>query len=153
MSAISGAIASLNAAGHIAKGLLGIRDAAKIQAKVIELQAEILSAQQSAFAANSAQTALLTHIRQLETEVAEAKAWDTEKQRYQLSDVGLGSLAYTLRPEAQGAEPAHAICPGCYQKGKKSILQHDSELHFGLLRCHECGAKLRVESKPVSPVW
>jgi hypothetical protein len=153
MSAIGGALASLSAASQIAKGLLGVRDAAMIQDKIIELQAKIPSAQQSAFAANVAQSALLERVRELETEVAEVKAWETEKQRYQLADVGLGSLAYVLKPEAQDAEPVHTICPGCYQKRKKSILQHDTELGFALLTCHECRTKLRVERRSVSPVW
>lgn len=49
---------------------------------------------------------------------SKVKAWDAEKQRYHLTEVGLGGLAYRLKPEAQGAEPVHSICPSCYQNQK-----------------------------------
>jgi hypothetical protein len=149
MSAIAGAVVSLKSAGEIAKSLLTLRDGSMLQGKVIELQAEILSAQEGTLAAQSAQFALLERIRELEAEVAKVKAWDAEKQRYQLADVGLGSLAYVLKPEAQGTEPAHAICANCYQHQNKSILQKDLERGFEVVQCHTCKARLRIKDRPL----
>jgi hypothetical protein len=61
----------------IAKGLKDINDATVRNAAVIELQEKILAAQ-------AEQTALVVRVGELEKEVADLKAWDAEKQRYEL---------------------------------------------------------------------
>jgi hypothetical protein len=141
---------SLNSVTQIAQSMIGLRDAAAFQAKLIELQREILSAQSAALSANAHEGALLQRIGELEKEVTALKAWDAEKQRYQLADVGLGSLAYILKPDAQGAEPSHCICANCCNRQKKSVLQPDAELGHHLLRCPECKDRLRVKEKPIN---
>jgi hypothetical protein len=74
------------------------RDAGLLQAKVIELQGVILSAQGSALASQSAQFALLEQVRALEAEMAKMKAWDSEKSRYELRKFANGAFAYLLKP-------------------------------------------------------
>lgn len=120
---IASAIGSLKTAADIAKGFLDLKEAAAVQGRVIELQGVILAAQSSALAAQSDQLSLLEDIRGLKAKMAQLEAWDTEKQRYILKDYGVGTLAYELKPDAANGEPIHRICPACYQKGHKSILQ------------------------------
>src|SRR5579864_1037972 len=62
-------------------------------------------------------------IDDLEKEVAGFENWETEKQRYQLTDFGGNSFAYSLKPQAANGEPSHRICPNCYERGQKAILQ------------------------------
>ena len=140
MAAIGGAIASLQTAGQIAKSFVGIRDAAVIQSKVIELQTEILAAQHAALAAQSDQFTLLQRIRELEEQTAKLEAWEAEKQRYELKDYGGGTFAYELKPEEARGEPSHRVCAACYQKGQKSILQFDYETSAGQFKfnCPAC---------------
>lgn len=123
MTALASALAALKGAKDIAQAMIGLRDAAAFQSKMIEFQAKIIEANNSAFAAQEERSALLQRISQLETDVARIKAWEAEKQRYQLTDFGGGTFAYVLKPEASGAEPPHRICAACYQQGHKSILQ------------------------------
>jgi rubrerythrin len=113
--AIAG-LGAIKTAFDLAKGLKEINDAANRNAAVIELQEKILTAQQ-------AQAALVERVNELEEEVASFEAWDAEKQRYKLTDYGGGTFAYALKPEAAQGEPAHRICPACYQKRDVSILQ------------------------------
>ena len=104
------AIAGLSAvktAFDIAKGLKDIDDASRRNAAVIELQEKILTAQ-------SAQAALIERVGYLEKEVARFETWETEKQRYELKDVGMGSLAYSVKDAMRGSEPPHQICAACY---------------------------------------
>jgi vacuolar-type H+-ATPase subunit I/STV1 len=145
MSAISGVAASLNAAINIVKAMKDLRDWSVVQSKVIELQSIILDAQSSIFTANQERSTLIERISQLEKELASAKAWEAEKQRYELTDVGTNNFAYALKQSVRGGEPAHYLCANCYQQDKKSILHHMKTASMGdLLTCSLCNAKMLI---------
>jgi hypothetical protein len=142
---IDSIMSPLHAAGDVAKGLVDIRDTVKFGEAVIKLQAQILSAQQGALAAQARETDMAAEIRGLKEHVAEIEAWAAQKDRYRLEKLPPGVFVYALKPEMAGGEPPHQICQTCYQRGKKSIL-HSDEPGNGLyhLNCHECGATLTV---------
>jgi hypothetical protein len=71
----------------IAKGLKDISDATIRNAAVIELQEKILSAQ-------AEQAELIETVSKLKSRVAELEAWDADKKRYRLTDLGGGRMAY-----------------------------------------------------------
>jgi hypothetical protein len=144
MSAISIVATSLNTAVNIAKAMVDVRDATVIQGKVFELQRAILEAQQSVFAANAERSALIEEVREAKAQIARLEAWEEEKQRYQLQDAGKGSLAYAVKEDVRGLEPFHHICAACYQHGRKSILQPDTDGFGRLLFCAECKIKLSI---------
>lgn len=123
LGSIAAAVSSLKAAGDIARGLFDLKTAAEIQGRVIDLQSVILNAQSSAFAAQSEQMSLLQRLGELEKQVSRTEAWEVEIKRYRLRDYGQGRFAYELIAEAANGEPAHRLCPACFQLGKKSILQ------------------------------
>jgi hypothetical protein len=137
---IASAIGSLKAAGDIAKAMSGLHDAQVIQAKVIELQGVILAAQTNALAAQSDQLTLLEEIRTLKAKMAELEAWNAQKKRYQLQDFGGGTFAYALKPEEAQGEPMHRICPACYEKGHRSVLQFQfrNAAHQDKYNCPSC---------------
>jgi len=111
MAMIQGTITGLKVAGDIAKGLLDLKSLADVQGKVIELQSAILSAQSSALAANAAQSAMVDEIGALKEEVTRIKAWESQKERYQLEKIWEnGAVAYALKKSMSGAEPPHWIC-------------------------------------------
>jgi hypothetical protein len=138
-------IGALKTAFDIAKGLKDIDDTARRNAAVIELQEKILSAQ-------SAQSDLVERVRELEKEVAAFETWDADKKRYELKDIGLGSLAYVVKESERGAEPPHQICAACYQHRKVSILQPKSESRDKLLICPECKTKIKIGNLPLRGV-
>jgi hypothetical protein len=146
MSAIGGALSSLNTAMDIAKTMIGLRDGHAIQSKLIELNTKILDAQKSAFAANDERAALIGRIRLLEKELVDLKAGKTETEQYDLTEAGPGMFAYIKTPAMRGTEPAHYVCANCYRQNKISILQH-MQLGSGghLLSCSACNAKNLIQ--------
>jgi uncharacterized protein YlxW (UPF0749 family) len=79
-------LSALKTAFDIAKGLKDIDDAARRNAAVIELQEKILSAQRS-------QSTLIETVSELEKKIAEMKAWESDKQRYELKAIAPGIFA------------------------------------------------------------
>jgi hypothetical protein len=144
MTAIGVVSTSLNTAINIAKAMIDVRDAAAFQGKVFELQRAIIDAQQSVFAANAERTALIEEVREAKAQIACLEAWEAEKQRYELKDVGCGSLAYVVKENMRNGEPLHQICAACYQRTRKSILQPRINHPDIILFCSECKTDLFV---------
>ena len=148
MALIGGISNSLNVALNISKALLGIRDQAVIQEKVLELTSEIITAQQAAMNAITAQAALIDQIRTLEKKIMDMEAWGTEKQRYEFVKVSVwGTFAYVLKEEMTEGGPSHRICASCYDRGKKSVLQAQPKIEMGrrMHLCPECKTAIMIE--------
>jgi hypothetical protein len=124
---------AVKTAFDIAKGLKDIDDATRRNAAVIELQEKILTAQ-------TAQSALVEKVGDLEKEVAGLKAWDADKQRYELKQLTMGFFAYIPKEGMERGEPIHALCANCYQRGVKSLLQSNGEpqIFKHAWVCHAC---------------
>jgi hypothetical protein len=76
----------------------------------------------------------LQRIRELEEKMTKLQAWENEKQRYKLTDLGGETFVYELIPEQAHGDPPHRICAKCFHDGRKSIL------HF-LFRSRDDGAE------------
>jgi hypothetical protein len=135
---VFGGLSAIKTAFDIAKGLKDIDDAARRNAAVIELQEKILTAQQT-------QASLIETVSGLEKEVAQLKAWEADKQRYELKALASGLFAFALKPSMSNGEPMHYICANCCAAGKKSYLQqHFSGPYYDEFRCHGCGEQIGV---------
>jgi hypothetical protein len=145
MTAIGVVATSLNTLVNITRAMKDVQDATLIQGKVFELQRAIIDAQQSVFAANEERTVLIERVRELEAKIAELETWETERQRYELKDVGTGSLVYAVKECMRGIEPIHNICANCYQKGHKSILQPRERGTGKYLFCQECNQEIMFQ--------
>ena len=137
------AIATFKTIIDIAQGMKDLRDSAAINAAVIELQNKILAAQGEQFA-------LIDQIRNLEQKVVTLEKWDTEKQRYELKDIGQGCVAYGLKADVQSSEPVHYLCANCYSDNKKRFLQFRRESRFRseVYSCQGCGSQLYTIGHP-----
>lgn len=156
MSLIQNAVLGLQTAANIAKGLVHLNSMADVQLKVIDLQTSILSAQSSALAAQSDQFAMIERIHNLETEVAEIKAWEEEKQRYQMATPWEGFFVYALKESGKGTEPPHWICEHCYQEGRKAILQkrpNPNKPMFKIMKCSHCSFQMEMRDSNISPSY
>jgi len=140
---IAAAITSSKAALDIAKAMVGMRDAEAMRAKSIELQGAILESLSQAIEAREAQSAQLDKIRALETEISRLKAWDTEKQDYELKRLWNGGMTYMLKPNARGSQPPHWLCPNCYSNSKKAFFQPipTADQH-AVYECISCKSKM-----------
>ena len=137
---IAAAVTGIRSALDITKAMVGLRDAEAFRAKSIELQSVVLEALDKAIEARESYAAQADRIRALEAEVAQLKAWDAEKQHYELKSLGTGAMAYVLKPEARGTETPHWLCPNCFQQGKKSFFQSDGTtvMRRLILACANC---------------
>jgi hypothetical protein len=133
-------LSAIKTAFDIAKGLKDIDDVARRNAAVIELQEKILAAHQ-------AQSALAEQVHDLETEVAALKAWDADKQRYELKTVGRGAVAYMLKPGMRDSEPPHWLCQNCYANHKKAFFQPtgNERGRLRVFKCISCDGVLATE--------
>jgi len=145
MSALASALASLKAAKDIAEAMIGLRDAATFQAKLLEFQSKLIDANTAAFAAQDERVALLERVGALEKEIAQLRAWEADKERYQLMEVSPGAFTYVLKEAMSAGEPIHWLCANCYQQGKKRLLQADGgDMSFHYRKCHSCNARIRI---------
>ena len=136
-------LGAIKTAFDLAKGLKDIDDATRRNTAVIELQEKILSARE-------AQSTLLERISELEKKVASFETWESEKQRYELQDVGHGSLAYVIKESVRGPEPPHQICANCYERGHKRHLQPRVSGFVKELFCSECKTAISIGSVDLS---
>ncbi len=129
ISAIAGAITALKGANDVAQAMIGLRDAAAFQSKLIEFQNKIIEANTSAFAAQDERSDLLRKIADLEQQVEKLKAQQRKFDRYQLKDYGNNSFAYELKASEANGDPIHRACATCFHDERISILQfsHHSE--------------------------
>src|SRR5581483_6141929 len=95
-------LGAIKTAFDMTKGLQDIHDAVTRDRAVIELQKEILAAQ-------STQSALIERVNDLEREVAQLKAWDADKARYQLKRIQTGVTVYALKDGVEGGEEPHYL--------------------------------------------
>lgn len=149
VTSIAAALSSFNTLKNIAQAMVNLHDAQALQLKIIEFNGQLIDAQTKIFAVNEERTSLVERVGELEKQLAELKAWDAEKQRYELKEIAPGSFAYALKPTEQNAEPPHKICANCYQKGEKSILQKEPgssvQVSLGIPNqyiCPRCKAKV-----------
>jgi hypothetical protein len=90
---------------------------------------------------------LIQRVGELEKEVARLEAWETEKQRYKLVDLGDGAFAYALKEGMSAGEPDHKICATCYAERRRSVLQNENwnPGRATVLVCHQCGSAVYVQ--------
>ena len=127
-------------------------DAGIRREKSIELQRQVIAALQSALAAQTAQATRLQRVRELEENLAQLEAWDTEKEKYELKNVrpdrapGGKTFAYVLKENAGSTEPTHSICPDCCQDHQKTILQGVmfEQGRVDVLECNRCGLVINL---------
>jgi hypothetical protein len=139
------AVGGFKALLDTAKALKDMNDAAVRNAAVIDLQEKILAAQE-------AQAELAERIRTLEKEVTNFETWETEKQKYELKNLGLSAaFALMLKPAARGAEPPHWVCAKCFGSQQISIIQHGAPSRGGRsgFYCPSC----RTEIFPTAQVF
>src|SRR5262249_40930367 len=82
-------------------------------------------------------------------EIAGMKAWDTEKQKYELKEVSPHAFAYVKRPGVETTEPVHWLCATCFEHSRRSILQNRGtapapSLRNDIFYCPECKADMRI---------
>jgi hypothetical protein len=149
ITALAGALTALKGIKDLSEAMIGLRDASAFQEKRIESQSKIIDAQTSIFSAQEERAMLIKRVNDVEKELAKFETWEAEAKRYELNEVAPRVFAHVLKAEAQGAEPSHWICPSCYQKRQKSILQgFKSGMSGWSHRCSSCNLEIYAGFDP-----
>lgn len=135
---------ALKNAFDLAKALRDINDATRLNAAVIDLQEQILSAQQ-------AHTTLFQRVSELEKEVATFEKWDATKQQYDLKKIGWCAYAYMLKPNARFSAPPHWVCTKCFGDRYVEIMQTSDMASGHKVRCPRWRSTIAPDV--VSPEW
>ena len=138
---ISSLLTSAKIAYDIAKGITALKtevDRNQAVAKVLEV---LIAVQTDALSMQEKQSSLTSRITELESQLQQIKNWESELQRYQLTRFAFGGYAYSLKPGMERGEPPHYLCASCMNRGKKSILQPDTEAFF---RCGICQEEIKI---------
>jgi len=151
IDAISGAWAGLTAAKDITKALVDIKEMAAVTSKALELNGVILGVQDKLFEARTERDEQQARIRELEKKLEKLETWEQEKQRYQLYELAESTYVYRVKPDSQGSEPMHDLCPNCYEQGIKSILQSAGiKGFFYAFFCPRCRSDFRGDPIEIS---
>ena len=130
------------------KSVVTTEDAKK---RASELYEVIIAGQASALEESLKQRALLEQIEGLKNRVATYDTWNLEKSRYALAPAWPGCVIRALKRVRSEDEPAHWICPDCYDDRKKSFLQDSMTVPKGsyervTLYCKRCDNHLISEA-------
>lgn len=164
LSLVSSAVASINAAKEIGKAALGLRDFNQMAAKISEMNASLLDAQNSLFTHNAQLLALQQDYFEATKELAEAKEALAEKGRYALFEIVPGSFAYRADARPTGthdgnpvpAEPEHYICQPCFDgpDRRKAVLRLHPTTQYviGWWHCPVCNTDIRLpgQAQPIN---
>lgn len=153
------AFGSLKVAIDIAKGVQSLQTSTAVNQAISDILNALVDARSDALDAVETKAALLKRIDGLEAELARLKAWDGEKQRYEMKRYHPGVVAYALKPGMEGEEKSHRLCAACYQKTEKGFLQATAALD-GRDRIYQCscchqkmplGLEMEEEVPPPQP--
>lgn len=140
----TGIFSDLSSVGAALSSLGGRGD----QERRTQLVEQIESLSQRLYRINGLHAEALQHCAALESEVVELRHFEMERERYVLHQWSSGALTYRVKPEAQGEEPVHHLCPACYAQAVKSLLQPAGfESHHRALRCCKCREIYLVEAQ------
>lgn len=119
-----------------------------LNSSILDMRNAVLDVQDYALTSQQVQFKQAERIKELEQTVAEYEKWEAERSRYSLVSVGRsgGVSVYLLRQDAaHEEEPPHYICPRCYERRVKSILQRDGESRLRKSFCPECSFGFQID--------
>jgi hypothetical protein len=145
---LQGVMTGLKSASEISTALIGLKVASEVKDKVIQLQNAIISAQTSAFEANTKLNSLYEENNSLKIKIENLLDWKDEKNKYSLITPWNGVVVYALKKDCSEGVPPHWLCPNCYNDGQKSILmqQYEGNGYLSFL-CNRCKLNFRYTGR------
>ena len=146
------ALTALNHVKTLVADALGLRVDREVREKLGAIESALSATEDKLLALKERHVALTEHNQslveanqQLKAEVARLKAWDGERDSYELKDVGSGAYAYVAQGASETDQSTPYLCQRCYENTQKRVLQPVKRSPFGVLyRCPECGTKITV---------
>ena len=141
--ALATAMGGLKAAAKAVQGLHELRTKQEVDAVRANLLGKLIDAQQAVLELQQSAGALRDENLALKEENRHLRAFEGERERYELKSLGPGATVYSPKEELHPDAPSHHLCAQCFEGAKRSILQHAG--YEGSERILECpGCKSRV---------
>lgn len=86
--------------------------------------------------------------RAAEKQAAELQEALREQSQYALTEVPSGALLYLYQPGGDAQQPAHYLCPRCWDVSKKKSILQASAPDSKARSCYECKGVYWIEPKP-----
>jgi hypothetical protein len=142
---IQAGYAGTKAALDIAKGIFALKTEVERNQAVIDIQRNVIEAQNALSAAEREYSASLKRIDALEQEIVRLKDWSGEMERYEARDVYRGAIAYVMKVGMENGQEPHYLCANCFINSRKSFLQlkgiHGNEAKYG---CDACQGSIAI---------
>lgn len=111
--------------------------------KAAELTTVILDLQLAVSSVQTQNYDLLRRNNELEQTIANIENWKATAEQYKFIKIGTGTFLYTNKKDNDRNEPAHWLCPHCYENRKKSILQFKDRGKYGWIHfCPNCKVEI-----------
>jgi hypothetical protein len=104
---------SVKVLGDLIKAATELNNYNEFVAAVSEVNAKLMQTQSAGLLAQEKQSSLSDPVAELEKDIRGLKHWDTEADRYQLSEVAKGVYALRRKPGMERGEPQHMLCAHC----------------------------------------
>lgn len=134
---IAAALSSATHATKIVRGLSKLSRDSEINVAVIDLQQTILELQSKIIEIQAKYDELAASKEEVAAKLTRYEDWERQAARYQLHELVQGIFVYTLKPGQEMGEPAHYLCPNCFQDRQRSILHKPSASHTNHV-CDRC---------------
>ena len=135
IGAINSGFSALKKATDLIKNINDLDKSVAVNSAVTELQQIILDLQRNLFEIQEKYGELQKLKEEWERKALKREEWEKIKEQYVLKEISKNVYAYTLKNP--GEEPFHWICPNCFAKEKKVILQN----WVNSFECTECNAR------------
>lgn len=145
---IQAGYAGTKAALDIAKGIFALKTEVERNQAVIDIQRNVIEAQNALSTAEREYSASLKRIDALEQEIVRLKDWSGELERYEPRDVYRGAVAYVMKHGMENGEEPHYLCANCFINKRKSFLQLKGTIgpdaKYG---CDACNGSIMISSR------
>ncbi|HDT5990744.1 TPA: hypothetical protein QHC21_005711 [Raoultella planticola] len=121
-------------------GVFEIKSSAAFNKKAAEIYSQLHILNERLLKLQTEHSALVRQRDDLERKVTEMERWSKNEQLdYELFALPAGTLVYRLKVLGESEDPVYYLCPSCYQKQVKSILQPSEPVnHIDTLKCYTC---------------
>lgn len=153
---INSAVQAAKALFEVVKANKGLAEYNEIVSAVSEVNTKLMSATGVALTSQEKQMSLTNRVSELEKEIVELKNWNSESERYQLTELCPDITVFTLKPGMEDGEPPHKLCTACFGKRQKGYLQQSAIDGRGThYKCNICDKEIldyshKLASKPIN---
>ena len=142
---LTAVMTSLSLAKEGVSAAIGLRDFNASAAALAGVNDQLLKAQEGLFVYGARLAELQGKLAEANEELTELKRVRAERDNYALFELREGIFVYQRKPSANpsegsrdAVEPTHYLCQGCFDQGKKFVLQLQNK-HWC---CSNCNTRL-----------